>query len=114
MCRFRQSGGIAGGRRDIIVWADGTVEPGDADEAAREPERRSVDAAAVAALDALLSGPAWQALPARGGPVPQDAFVFSVVTPGRWVQWSEAEVDEVYTKALELLVPLLPSSDPAP
>jgi hypothetical protein len=107
VCRFRQSGGIAGIQRDIVVWADGTAERRDTGVAAAGADRVPVDAAAVAALERLLSGPEWPALPARGGPVAQDAFVFTVITPDRRVQWSELAEGDTYARALELLRPMV-------
>jgi hypothetical protein len=107
VCRFRQSGGITGVQREIVVWADGTTERRDSGAAAAGTDRAPVDAAAVAALERLLSGPEWPALPARGGPVAQDAFVFTVITPGRRVQWSEPAGGDAYARALELLRPMV-------
>jgi hypothetical protein len=104
VCRFRQTGGIAAVLRDVVVWADGTVERRDPGSAA---DRAAVDAAAVASLDRLLSGPEWQALPARGGPVAVDAFVYTVITPNRRVQWSEPARGGAYAQALELIHPMV-------
>jgi hypothetical protein len=105
VCRFLLTGGIAGVQRDIVVWADGTAQRRDLEAAGAGPV--PVDVAAVAELDRLLSGPEWQALPAHGGPVAQDASVFTVLTPGKQVRWSEPATGVPYARALELLHPML-------